>query len=102
MTVSEMIEKLRQFPGDMEVQVVVGFQPEAIVELVAQGMECGGTFFTAAAYPSPDIRVEPCGCDDPDHELVSIGVCGLCLAGVEHEYSEEEEDLFLYHLKGTD
>jgi len=102
MTVSQLMEKLRRYPGDMEVQIVVDFAPDAVVELVALAMEQGGKPFTLAAYPSPDLRVEPCGCENEDHKLVSIDVCGLCLAGVEHEASGEEEQIYLSHLKGTD
>ena len=102
MTVSQLMEKLSRCPGNMEVQMVVDFPPEAIVELVALAMEQGGKPFTLAAYPSPDLRVEDCGCEDADHKLVSIDVCGLCLVGVEHEAMGEEEQVYLSHLKGTD
>jgi len=102
MTVSQLREKLSMYPGDMEVQIVVDFPPEAVVEVVDLAMEQGGKPFTLAAYPSPDLRVERCGCEDSDHKLVSIDVCGLCLVGLEHDAMGEEEQVYLSHLKGTD
>jgi hypothetical protein len=102
MTVSELMEKLSQYPKDMEVQIVVDFPPEVVVELVDMAMEQGGKPFTLAAYPSPDLRVERCACEDADHKLVSIDVCGLCLAGLENEGMGEDEQVYLSHVKGTD
>jgi len=96
MTVGELIRRLREYPESKEVSITVELNNEAVLEIVSLAMAHGQEPLVLSAEPYPDLQVVPCECQDPTHDRVSIEVCGLCLAGIDHD-SEENP-----HFEGTD
>jgi len=96
MTVAELIRELKKFPRDKDVIITVEFEHPAVVELVSLALAGGKEPLVLSADPGPDLQLVPCECQDPAHDMVSIEVCGMCLAGVEHDSDEDT------HFEGTD
>jgi hypothetical protein len=96
MTVAELIRELKKFPRDKDVIVTVSFENPAVLELVSLAMAHGQEPVLLSADPGSDLHLVPCECQDPTHEMVSIEVCGMCLAGIEHDSDKDT------HFEGTD